>query len=73
MGVAFLITAAYLLGSLRKRADAPANPWGANTLEWRTPSPPAYYNFHNAPEVTEGPYEYAQWKYDPRTRGYERT
>jgi len=33
MGIAFLITAIYLLGSLRKACDAPANPWGANTLE----------------------------------------
>jgi cytochrome c oxidase subunit 1 len=72
MGLAFVITAAYLLGSLRKRADAPANPWGANTLEWRTPSPPAYYNFHNPPVVAEGPYEYADWVYNKRTGGYER-
>ena len=51
---------------------APANPWGANTLEWRTPSPPAYYNFHNPPEVTNGPYDYAEWVYDAKTGGYVR-
>src|SRR6186713_1213459 len=72
MGVAFVITAVYLLASLRKPADAPANPWGSNTLEWRAASPPPYYNFHNPPEVVEGPYEYADWVYDKRTRGYER-
>jgi len=72
MGVAFVITAVYLLASLRKPADAPANPWGANTLEWRAASPPPYYNFHNPPEVVEGPYEYADWVYDKRTRGYQR-
>ena len=72
MGLAFVVTAVYLLGSLRKRADAPANPWGANTLEWRTPSPPAYYNFHTPPVVTEGPYEYADWVYNKRSGGYER-
>jgi cytochrome c oxidase subunit 1 len=72
MGVAFLIVAVYLLGSLRKRSDAPANPWGANTLEWRTPSPPAYYNFHTPPQVTEGPYDYEEWVYDAKIGGYER-
>jgi cytochrome c oxidase subunit I len=70
MGVAFIIVAIYLLRSLRGSYNAPANPWGANTLEWRTPSPPAYYNFHNAPRVTEGPYDYEHWVYDPQTRGY---
>ena len=72
MGLAFVLTAVYLLRSLKHGRIAPANPWGSNTLEWRTPSPPAYYNFHNPPEVTEGPYEYADWVYDTRTGGYVR-
>jgi len=72
MGVAFLIVAVYLLRSLRSGPVAPANPWGSNTLEWRTPSPPAYYNFHHPPVVTEGPYEYANWVYNTQTGGYER-
>jgi cytochrome c oxidase subunit 1 len=72
MGVAFVLTAVYLLSSLKKGRVAPANPWGSNTLEWRTPSPPAYYNFHNPPEVTGGPYEYADWVYNARVGGYER-
>src|SRR5688572_26221839 len=56
MGVAFIIVAVYLFRSLRNKYDAPANPWGANTLEWRTPSPPDYFNFHNTPSVNYGPY-----------------
>jgi cytochrome c oxidase subunit 1 len=72
MGIAFSIVAVYLLASLRKACDAPANPWGSNTLEWRTASPPPYYNFRTTPEVTEGPYEYADWVFDPRTQGYVR-
>jgi cytochrome c oxidase subunit I len=72
MGIAFVWTAVYLLGSLKKGRVAPANPWGSNTLEWQTPSPPAYYNFHNPPVVTGGPYEYADWAYDAHTGGYER-
>jgi cytochrome c oxidase subunit I len=71
MGIAFLLTAMYLLKSLKSGRIAPANPWGANTLEWRMPSPPAYYNFHNPPEVTGGPYEYADWVYDAKIGGYE--
>jgi cytochrome c oxidase subunit 1 len=71
MGVAFLLTAVYLLSSLKKGRIAPANPWGSNTLEWRTPSPPAYYNFHNPPEVTGGPYDFEDWVYDAKVGGYE--
>ncbi len=34
-----------LIGSARRGAPAPDNPWGAGTLEWATTSPPASYNF----------------------------
>src|SRR5690606_21672726 len=72
MGIAFLIVAIYLFRSLKARYHAAANPWGSNALEWRTPSPPNYYNFHSAPRVDEGPYEYADWVYDETIQGYER-
>jgi cytochrome c oxidase subunit 1 len=71
MGLAFIIVAVYLFRSLRNKYDAPANPWGANTLEWRTPSPPDYYNFHNTPTVSGGPYEYGDWVYDSASGGYQ--
>jgi cytochrome c oxidase subunit 1 len=70
MGVGFLWTAFYLVQSLRKGRKAPDNPWGGNTLEWQCSSPPAYYNFHHPPEITAGPYEYANWKYDKEIGGY---
>jgi cytochrome c oxidase subunit 1 len=73
LGIGFLITAFYLFASLRKAYDAPKNPWGANTLEWRTVSPPPYYNFHNTPVVTEGPYDYENWTYDSKTGDYVRS
>ncbi len=73
MGVGFLWTAFYLWSSLRSGRKAPSNPWGGNTLEWATTSPPPYYNFHDTPEVIEGPYEYADWKYDEKEGGYVRT
>jgi cytochrome c oxidase subunit 1 len=72
LGVGFLMTTVSLLRSLMKKADAPKNPWGSNTLEWTLPSPPAYYNFSEVPEITEGPYEYADWEYDDKIQGYVR-
>jgi cytochrome c oxidase subunit I len=46
--------------SLRRGAKAPDNPWGANTLEWRTPSPPPHDNF-KTPPVADDPYNLAGW------------
>jgi len=38
--------------SLKTGAVAGANPWGADTLEWATTSPPPPYNFVDTPVVT---------------------
>jgi cytochrome c oxidase subunit 1 len=71
LGLGFLLTAVYLIASLKKKADAPANPWGATTLEWQLPSPPPYYNFHQPPVVTQGPYDgYEDLRYDDKIKGY---
>jgi cytochrome c oxidase subunit 1 len=72
LGIGFLITCVSLIRSLLKKADAPANPWGSNTLEWTIPSPPTVHNFDRVPVVTEGPYEYDNWIYDENIRGYVR-
>ncbi|SHK59719.1 cytochrome c oxidase subunit I [Rhodothermus profundi] len=57
--IGLLLVAAYLVHSLFKGRPAPANPWGAGTLEWthtgRIPSP---HNFERTPVVTRGPYDY---------------
>jgi cytochrome c oxidase subunit 1 len=46
--------------SMFRGAQAPANPWMANTLEWTAPSPPPHGNFgHELPTVYRGPYEYS--------------
>jgi cytochrome c oxidase subunit 1 len=67
----FLLTAGYLLWTFRKPYDAPANPWGGSTLEWKTPSPPPYYNFKKTYEVSQGPYDgYENLLYDAKIGGY---
>jgi cytochrome c oxidase subunit I len=40
-----------ILVSLKRGKIAPANPWGAPTLEWSTSSPPPPYNFAVIPTV----------------------
>ena len=58
LGLGFLIMAGYLFASLRKKMDAPANPWHSRTLEWQTSSPPITHNFHEVPTIGGGPYDY---------------
>ena len=54
---AFIVAAAVVLFvvngllSLYRGAVAPANPWGAASLEWATSSPPPIYNFAHVPVV----------------------
>jgi cytochrome c oxidase subunit 1 len=37
--------------SLRKGQLAGDDPWGGNSLEWATSSPPPHHNFHHLPEI----------------------
>ncbi len=50
-GAASLLLIWNVLYSLRRGEKAPANPWGAGTLEWSIPSPPHHYNFPTLPQV----------------------
>jgi cytochrome c oxidase subunit 1 len=71
LGLGFLLSAFYLWSSARKGAKAPANPWGATTLEWQCSSPPPYYNFHDTPTVARGPYDgFDKLKYQKDIQGY---
>jgi cytochrome c oxidase subunit 1 len=71
LGIGFILTAWYLVKSLKSGKIAPANPWGGSTLEWQCSSPPPYYNFHKAPVVTAGPYDgYENLMYDEKIGGY---
>jgi cytochrome c oxidase subunit I+III len=47
-GILFI---ANVVRALRRPRSAPANPWGAPTLEWATESPPPPYNFAHVPVV----------------------
>jgi cytochrome c oxidase subunit 1 len=58
IGFSLFMTLAYLLASLRKPADAPDDPWGGTTLEWKTSSPPITHNFHDQPVLEREPYDY---------------
>ena len=37
--------------ALRRPADAPPDPWGGNSLEWATSSPPPRHNFDRLPPI----------------------
>lgn len=39
--------------ALRRGEPAPADPWGGESLEWATPSPPPAYNFGGIPVVSD--------------------
>jgi cytochrome c oxidase subunit 1 len=69
MGLGFILCAAYLLHSLFRGKAAPMNPWGGNSLEWHTPSPPPHDNFSETP-TAEDPYDYTRLQYDPATDSY---
>lgn len=58
IGIGFFISLYVIIEGIFKGEKAPANPWGAKTLEWQTSSPPPHHNFHEDPVVTAGPYEY---------------
>ncbi len=71
LGVGILVGFAGVVMSLKNGKKAPANPWGANSLEWYCSSPPPHENFKVQPEATD-PYDFSGWKWDKRTEGYVR-
>ncbi len=63
--IVFVALAVWIYRYLEKNmaplgADAPQNPWDANTLEWVAPTPAPHGNFGpTLPVVQRGPYEYS--------------
>ncbi len=51
LGAGLILTALVFVQSLLRRRPAPDDPWGSNTLEWATSSPPQHYNFPVIPTV----------------------
>jgi cytochrome c oxidase subunit 1 len=51
IGVSMLIFLANVILTMRRPRDAVADPWGGNTLEWFTSSPPPPHNFDALPEI----------------------
>jgi len=61
MGTGLVLVLISWVHALKRGRPAPDNPWGANTLEWRSPSPPPHDNFLVAPEADD-PYDLSGWK-----------
>jgi cytochrome c oxidase subunit I+III len=51
LAVGLLLVAAGVVHAIRRGARAPDDPWGGDTLEWATSSPPRPYNFAVIPRV----------------------
>ncbi|WP_245437894.1 MULTISPECIES: cytochrome c oxidase subunit I [unclassified Mesorhizobium] len=51
LAAGFLLFFIDAIRSARSGPVAPANPWGASTLEWATSSPPPSYNFARLPVI----------------------
>ena len=58
LAVGYALPMIYLVASLFRSRNAPANPWGATGLEWTTSSPPPEHNFAEQPTVDRKPYDY---------------
>ncbi|WP_237228154.1 cytochrome c oxidase subunit I [Rubinisphaera sp. JC750] len=69
LGFGLALAAGVLIYSLFKGRKAPANPWGAATLEWQCSSPPPLANFEKTPSVGN-PYNMQAVVYDPDTESF---
>lgn len=56
--IGMLIFLAAIIHSWRSGEIAPANPWGAKTLEWQVPTPVPLENFEVLPVITSDAYGY---------------
>ena len=69
MAAGFFLTAGYLIHSLVRGRQAPANPWGGRSLEWHCSSPPPLENFAEQPHVGDC-YDYSVLEWDEQEQGY---
>jgi cytochrome c oxidase subunit 1 len=69
MAAGLLLMTYALLMSLVRGKRAPDNPWGGNSLEWHTTSPPPLENFNGEPKAGD-PYDYRSLTWDPSIEGF---
>ncbi|HZC52756.1 MAG TPA: cytochrome c oxidase subunit I [Mycobacterium sp.] len=62
IGVSIMIFVLNVAITMLKPPTAPADPWGANSLEWATTSPPPHYNFEELPPIRSSRPVYDQRK-----------
>jgi cytochrome c oxidase subunit 1 len=60
IGLGMLVLLYTVVVSWRHGEVAPANPWGAKTLEWTVPNPIPLENFEVMPVVVSDPYGYGE-------------
>ena len=69
LGLGILAVVVNIVWSLRRGEPAAADPWGGNTLEWATSSPPPEYNFAVIPTVRSAD---PNWDVPERAKDFER-
>jgi cytochrome c oxidase subunit I+III len=69
LALGILVTVVNLAWSRRHGDPAAADPWGGDTLEWATSSPPPPFDFAVIPEVRD---RHPNWDVEARTRDAER-
>ncbi len=69
LGFGLALAAAVLIVSLFNGRKAPANPWGAATLEWQCSSPPPLTNFEETPTVGD-PYNMDAVRWDADSESF---
>ncbi len=60
LAIGYLLPLLYLIPSLWRGKPAGDNPWGSDSLEWKTSSPPPPENFEETPVVTGPPHQYGK-------------
>ena len=69
LGVGLVMVLVNWIMGIKAGKKAPANPWGANSLEWHSTSPPPHLNF-DEDQIGVDPYDFQDWKYEEEIDGY---